>query len=61
MNWFIWRPVVRKIATYKEIMEHWNICDLADAHEALDLQDAADNWYQTQARKKAEAEAEYNR
>lgn len=45
INWYVWRPVIRQIATYAEIMQHWTINDLADAHEALDLQDAADAFY----------------
>lgn len=45
INWFIWRPVIRKVATYTEIMKHWSIKDLLDCHEALDLQDAADQYY----------------
>lgn len=46
ISWFIWRPVIRQIATYAEIMRHWTLNDLYDAHEALDLQDAADEHYQ---------------
>lgn len=45
INWFIWRPVIRKVATYTEIMKYWTIKDLMDCHEALDLQDAADQYY----------------
>jgi hypothetical protein len=45
INWYIWRPVVRKIATYTEIMNSWTLNDLADCHEAMDLQDAADQFY----------------
>ena len=30
--------MLAKIATLREIEEFWNLCDLMDAHEALDLQ-----------------------
>jgi hypothetical protein len=31
-----------KIATLQEIETHWSIDDLADAHEALDIQQEAE-------------------
>jgi len=34
---FFWRPIVEKIATLQEIEEYWDINDLADANEALDI------------------------
>ena len=38
ISWYLWRPVVERIATLQEIETHWSIDDLADAHEALDIQ-----------------------
>ena len=38
----MWRVVVRQIATLKEIETHYDIVDLFDANEALDLQDEAE-------------------
>jgi hypothetical protein len=34
--------VVERIATLEEIESHWSIDDLADAHEALDIQQEAE-------------------
>jgi len=51
--------VLRGKATFSEIMEKWDICDLADANEALDLQDAADAWYAARAKERAEAQRGY--
>lgn len=42
LNWLIWRLVVAKIATLKEINEYYDLCDVWDAHTALDLQDEAE-------------------
>jgi hypothetical protein len=42
-----------KIATLAEIENQWTLCDLADAHEALDIQAEADE----AAMKEAEAKA----
>jgi len=36
--------VVARIATLEEIDTHWSINDLADAHEALDIQQEAQQW-----------------
>jgi len=41
-----------KITTLEEIENHWSICDLADAHEALDIQQEADEFYRKQAERK---------
>jgi len=40
------------ITTLEEIETHWSICDLADAHEALDIQQEAGEFYRKQAEKK---------
>ena len=41
ISWYLWRPVVAKIATLTEVETRWSIGDLADAHEALDIQHEA--------------------
>jgi len=33
----IWRPILAQITTLHEIDEYWDINDLADANEALDI------------------------
>lgn len=38
----IWRLVVRQIATLHEIETHYDINDVGDANEALDLMDEAE-------------------
>lgn len=52
INYFKWRPVIEKIATLTEIETKWNLCDLADANEALDIKIDAELWYQKQAERK---------
>ena len=42
MDLYLWRPVTARIATLQEIDTHWSIDDLADAHEALDIQAEAE-------------------
>lgn len=32
----VWRLVLERVATLREIEEHWSILDLADANDALD-------------------------
>lgn len=51
VDWLIWRPVIRKIATLQEIETHWDINDLLDAHEALDVQDEMEAFASDQAAK----------
>ncbi len=41
INWYVWRPVLERIATLYEVETHWSIDDLADAHEALDIKQEA--------------------
>ena len=41
---FLWRPIIAKIATLKEIEEHWSLVDLINAHEVLDVQDDAERY-----------------
>jgi len=37
----VWRCILERIATLKEIETHWSIDDLMDANEALDVQQNA--------------------
>ena len=34
--WAVWRLVIEKVASLREIEEFWSIDDLADANDALD-------------------------
>jgi hypothetical protein len=45
INYFKWRPILERITTLTEVNEKWNICDLADAHEALDIKADAEQFY----------------
>lgn len=38
----IWRVVTRQIATLSEINKNWDINDLYDGNEALDIMDEAE-------------------
>ena len=38
IDWYLWRPVLARVATLTEIETRWSLSDLADAHEALDIQ-----------------------
>lgn len=49
INYFKWRPILEGVATLTEIDEKWNLCDLADANEALDIKIDAESFYQKQA------------
>jgi hypothetical protein len=46
----VWRLVVEQVATLREIDTHYDLIDLLDAHEALDLKYEAEE----QAVKEAE-------
>lgn len=41
LSWPIWRLVVNKVATLREIEEHWSLRDLVLANEALDILEEA--------------------
>jgi len=41
---YVFRPVLAKIATLKEIRSDWNLADLAKAHQLLDLQEEAEEF-----------------
>jgi len=36
----IWRPVLKKLGSLKEVQLEWDVDDLFDAHELLDLKEA---------------------
>lgn len=38
----IWRPVLKRLGTLKEVQYEWDIDDLADAHEVLDFKESAE-------------------
>lgn len=42
----MWRLVLERVATLKEVEEHWNLLDLADANDALDAWIEAHNGQQ---------------
>jgi hypothetical protein len=46
------RLVTRRVATYEEIMQYWNLNEVMEANEHLDIQDDAE-WL---AHKEAEAQ-----
>jgi len=48
----IWRLVLAHIATLEEIGRSWSINDLMDAHEALDIQQEAEEYAQWEAKRK---------
>jgi hypothetical protein len=50
LNWPVWRLIIRRITTLREIEEHWCLSDLVFANEALDLEEEIE-------RKAAEARA----
>jgi len=52
--------VLEGITTLNEIDSSWNLNDLADANEALDLKEDISTFYHNQARRQAEAEARKN-
>lgn len=37
MNWLIWRLVVEEVATLREIETYYDLCDVFDAHAALNF------------------------
>jgi len=37
-EFFLWRPVLAKVATLQEIETHYSIMDLAELHDWLDYQ-----------------------
>jgi len=39
IDWLFWRPIVKGVATLEEIETHWDLTDLLDANEALDVMD----------------------
>ena len=48
IDWFKWRPILEGVATLHEVDTCWDVCDLADANEALDIKADADAHYARQ-------------
>jgi hypothetical protein len=48
ISMFIWRPILAGMVTLQELDTHWTLCDLMDAHEALDIQSEANAFYSKQ-------------
>jgi hypothetical protein len=42
--WPVWRLVERRVATLREIDEHWSIGDVLDGNETLDVTDDLASW-----------------
>jgi len=57
IEYFKWRPILEGIATLNEINSSWNLNDLADANEALDLKEDISTFYQNQAERQAAMDA----
>lgn len=36
MNWLVWALVLENVATLQEIETHYDLCDVLDAHAALE-------------------------
>lgn len=44
-----WRPILEGITTLHEVNTYWDICDLADANEIIDVKEDAQIYYHNQA------------
>lgn len=51
-EWAIWRLITNKIATLKEINEHYTYEDILKANAMLDMQKDIKNYYNEKASKK---------
>jgi len=56
ISYYKWLPILRGVVTLEEMNRYWTICDLADCHEALEIQAEIDNYYQKAYEEKAKAE-----
>jgi len=45
INFYKWRPILAKITTLHEVNTYWDLNDLADANEALDLESDAEAFH----------------
>lgn len=50
IDWFVWRPIIEKVTTLEEVERHYSLCDLLDAHEALDIKMEMQDFYSKQAK-----------
>lgn len=53
IKWIIWRPVLAQLGKLNEVRYEWNIDDLFDAHEVLDIKEEAEQFLLTEARQRA--------
>jgi len=53
INWYKWRPIIEKIVTLEELERYWDINDLADAHEALNIRSDAEEFFTKESLKRA--------
>lgn len=42
MKWLIWRLVIERVATLTELEKYYDLVDVLDANEALDLREEAE-------------------
>ena len=45
--------MLAKIVSLQEMDDHWTLCDLAECHEAMDIQQEAEEYEMNQAEIKA--------
>ncbi len=45
---------MKGIVTLQELDTHWTLCDIMDAHEAMDIQEEAEAYYSKQQAAKSE-------
>ena len=46
ISYLKWYPILQGITTLEEVNRSWTINDLADAHEALNIQAEMDSYYE---------------
>ena len=51
-EWAVWRLVTERVATLKEINEHYTYTDILKANAILDMQQSVKAYYQEKASKK---------
>jgi len=44
----IWRPIGAGLTTLAEMDDRWDLCDLLNAHEYLDIKEEAEAFYAKQ-------------
>lgn len=51
LNLMLWKPVLAKVATWHEVNTYWDIVDLFDCIEALEIQSAYEKFEYDKANK----------